>query len=126
MYGPISCLIHANHTQALAWQQWVSRRQKTRHLPIVADWRDGVAVWSKLFDRFFELGRPDILSVFQSSVRLADTETARADLLVSRARNRDVEVLKFTFDAANARLKKNRAKRMLFADLPVPDAVAAE
>jgi hypothetical protein len=97
VYGPITCVIHSNNVKALAWQQWVARRQVTRHLPIVANWSDGTAVWSRLYTRLFDQGRPDYLVLIQPPVLSAE-EIGRIRELTYRADRRGVPVLKFEFE----------------------------
>src|SRR5208282_1014706 len=65
IYGPISCVIHNNHTQALNWQQWVSRKRTVYHLPVTEDWRsDGVLAGERCRDRMFE-AKPQFVVVFE-------------------------------------------------------------
>ena len=65
-YGPVTCVIHNNHTQALAWQQWASRKHPVKHLPVTEDYRrDGVAAGERCRDRMFE-AKPDYVVVFST------------------------------------------------------------
>ena len=111
-YGPVTCVIHANHPQALAWQQWVSPRQPaTRHLPIVEDFaRDGVASGARWIDRLFA-AKPDYVVIFavrdaaaeerefreETRARLEGTmaRTPRVKKIWLRAEREDVPVLMF-------------------------------
>jgi hypothetical protein len=102
VYGPVSCVIHNNHTQALAWQQDVSEIQVTRHLPVVEDWRkDGVLAPTRCRDRMFA-AKPDYLVVFRTVDKdgndelFSDKGTEKTKLTVYRAQKDGIEVLTFT------------------------------
>ena len=107
VYGPISCVIHSNHPHALAWQQWVMRRQVTRHLPIVEDWkRDDVAASDRCLNRLFNEGRPNYVVAFETPANEADTrgrltaaersKRSRLERVIFRAKALGIEVLKYT------------------------------
>ena len=85
IYGPISCVIHNNHLSAMLWQQWVARRQETRHCPIVLDMRDGVAKHDRCRDRMFDQGRPDFVVVFEQANKLEMGRDEMSRHIVHRA-----------------------------------------
>ena len=97
IYGPVTCVIHGNHPEALAWQQWVSCRQpQTRHLPIVEDPRDGIRSGEKCRDRLFA-AKPDYVVV----IRPTDATDRRQDatktrLILNRADLDDIPILVYS------------------------------
>jgi hypothetical protein len=109
-YGPFTCVIHSNHPQALAWQQWVSRWQVTRHLPIVDDPRDGVAAADRCRDRLFVEGRPDIVLVFETADKTNLGRTEKVQKIVLRAMARGIEVHTYIYDANAEKAKKAALK----------------
>ena len=91
--GPISCVIHQNHPEALAWQQWVARKQVTKHLPVLEDWRDGVVAPDRCRDRLFA-AKPDYVVVFNAVGR--DRQgNPRVYLIANKARRAGIPVLVF-------------------------------
>ena len=112
VYGPVTCVIHNNHPQALAWQQDVSQVQVTRHLPVVEDWRgDGVLASSRCRDRMFA-ARPDYLIVFRTVDKAGNDELfsdkgkEKTKLIVYRAQADDIEVVTFTTTAKQKRRRR--------------------
>ena len=97
IYGPVTCVIHGNHPEALAWQQWVSCRQpQTKHLPIVADPRHGVKAGEKCRDRLFD-AKPDYVVVIRATDatdRRQDTKHIR--LVLNRADRDDIPILVYS------------------------------
>lgn len=68
IYGPISCIIHANHAAALAWQQSTSRGlQAVRQCPVTVNMRicDTPTRWADHSDRLLA-AKPDYVVVFQT------------------------------------------------------------
>ena len=97
IYGPVSCIIHNNHLSAMLWQQWVARRQDTRHLPIVLDPRDGTAKHTRCRDRMFEQGRPEFVVVFE---QVDKEEPGRDELsrhVIHRALDRGLPLATYTY-----------------------------
>jgi hypothetical protein len=93
-YGPITCVIHANHPQALAWQQAVSKQQRTLHKPIVEDRNDGIAAQGRWRARLFDEGRPDYVVVFDIiQMRLLRQQIRK---IVFMAQRRGIEVLTYS------------------------------
>ena len=95
--GPITCVIHQNHPQALAWQQWVSLRQVTRHLPVIENPRDGVAAPDRCRDRLIA-AKPDYVVVFDAFERRACKRhqlEPRLYLIVNRAQREGIPVLTY-------------------------------
>ena len=65
IYGPITCVIHMHHLQALDWQRKVSRQHPVRHLPISENWLlDGIAAPDRCRDKLFA-ARPDYVIIFE-------------------------------------------------------------
>lgn len=92
--GPITCVIHQNHAEALAWQQWVSRRQVTKHLPVLEDWRDGVAAPDRCRDRLFA-AQPDYVICFEALDRSDRHQKPRLQLICRRAERAGIPVLRY-------------------------------
>lgn len=114
VYGPVSCVIHNNHPQALAWQQEVSEVQVTRHLPLSEDWRrDGHLAGSRCRDRMFD-AKPNYLVVFATTLSAEERkakvtdEDRRTQYMIHRAQADGIQVLTFT-DVVRAK-RRNRAK----------------
>lgn len=98
IYGPVTCVIHANHVQALAWQQAVSQVQITRHLPIL----ENPKIEEKLLrgsdhrDRLFEQGRPNYVVVFESADKREQGRDAKTQYIIYRAQSVGMPVLVYT------------------------------
>jgi hypothetical protein len=94
IYGPVTCVIHNNHVQALAWQQWVSRRQpQTRHLPVNEDCvHDGVAAGERCRNRMFA-ARPDYVVMFRANDSDDGGVAKKTSHIVSRAERAGIPVL---------------------------------
>ena len=96
-YGPITCVIHANHPQALAWQQAVAKQRRVLHKPIVEDRNDGVAANARWRERLFAEGLPYYVVVFD----LLDGPKTRIpkkkiEKIVFMAQRRGIEVLTYS------------------------------
>jgi hypothetical protein len=105
LYGPVTCLIHANHQQALGWQQAISRSQRTLHKPIVENQLDGIAAGERWRTRLFDEGRPDFVVVFDC---LDGPKTRipkkKIEKIVFMAQRRSIQVLVYS------KAKKAQAK----------------
>ena len=112
VFGPISCVVHNNHAQALNWQQWAGRKRPVKHLPVTEDHqRDGVAAGERCRDRMFA-ARPDIVVVFEVMPDKDDTgkinpthRRSKSELIALRASGLAIPVIRFTFDHIAAKLK---------------------
>jgi hypothetical protein len=94
-YGPISCVIHQNHSQALTWQQWASRHQQTKHLPITEDWaHDGVVAPRRAIERMFA-AKPDYVVVFETVDPKDTSIRPRTQAIIYRAQREGIEVLTY-------------------------------
>jgi hypothetical protein len=96
-YGPVSCVIHANHPQALAWQQTVAKQRRVLHKPILEEQSDGVAAGERWRARLFDEGRPDYVVVFDT---LDGPKTRipkkKIEKIVFMAQRRGIEVLTYS------------------------------
>ena len=97
IYGPVTCVIHSNHPEALAWQQWVSRRQpKTKHLPIVEDLRWGLLSGQKCRDQLFA-AKPDYVVVIRPDDGFdRHNGDKKIRLILNRADRDDIPVLVYS------------------------------
>jgi hypothetical protein len=96
LYGPITCVIHANHPQALAWQQAVAKQRRVLHKPIVEDRNDGIMSAARWRTRLFDEGRPDYVVVFDIiKMRLLRKQV---ELIIFMAQRRGIPVLTYSKD----------------------------
>ena len=93
VYGPISCVIHANHPQALAWQQKVALRQRTLHLPIVEDRKDGPLAGSRHRDRLFA-AKPTLVVIFEPDGTTEDDRDKKVTFILHRAQSDGIHVVR--------------------------------
>ncbi len=94
LYGPISCVIHANHPQAIAWAQAVSKQQRTLHKPIVEEPNDGFDAGARWRARLFDEGRPDYVVVFDTIQKRFQKQ--KIERIVFMAQRRDIQVLTYS------------------------------
>lgn len=114
IYGPFTCVIHNNHPQALAWQQWAMRKQIVKHLPITENFRkDGVAAGDRCRDRMFE-ARPDYVIIFEyfdKDEPIASSERrSKAESIMHRAQSAGKQVIKYVYNPIEEKIKKAAAK----------------
>ena len=94
LYGPITCVIHANHPQALAWQQAEAKLRRVLHKPIVEDRNDGISAQGRWRARLFDEGLPDYVVVFDIiKMRLIRKQVQK---IVFMAQRRGIEVLTYS------------------------------
>ena len=135
IYGPFTCVIHSNHPQALAWQQWAMKKQDIKHRPVEEHMADGPLAGSRCRDRMFE-ARPDYVVIFE--VTLGKNEQpvphqpgdklSKVEYIMHRAQSDGIPVIRYTYDPAEAKLRKAqreaeaklRPSRPDKALLPVP------
>jgi hypothetical protein len=93
-YGPITCVIHANHPQAITWQQAVSKQQRVLHKPILEEPRDGFEAGKRWRARLFDEGRPDYVVVFDMIQKRFQKQQIQK--IVFMAQRRDIQVLTYS------------------------------
>ncbi len=95
-YGPVTCVIHANHPQAITWQQAVSKQQRTLHKPILMEPSDGFEAGKRWRARLFDEGRPNYVVVFDMiQKRFQKQQIQKITFMATR---RDIPVLTFSKD----------------------------
>lgn len=117
IYGPFTCVIHSNHPQALAWQQWAMRKQDVKHRPVVEWAADGTLAGSRCRDRMFE-AKPDYVVIFEITPSKNDVDPkpqpgdkrAKVEYILHRAQSDGLPVIRYTFDPVEEKLKKAAAK----------------
>jgi hypothetical protein len=115
-YGPITCVIHMDNPQALAWQQEASRTRVVKHMVILPDWkRDGRAATDRCRDRLFD-AQPDYVVVFEMPAR---RETAE-----ERKQRMDPTRKKGMYELINLRAASNGVEVLTYVYAPVPRAKA--
>lgn len=116
IYGPISCIIHNNHVQALAWQQKMSRKVPIKHAPFTEDWKkDGHLAGSRCRDKMLE-ARPHYVIVFetpskeQDPPRKSTDRLSKVEYLAHRAMDLGIPVL---FYRPELKIKRNRRRKVV-------------
>ena len=105
IYGPVSCVIHSNHLQALAWQQAVSVVQITKHMPIIENPKDGPLAGSRCRDRLFAQGRPNYVIVFEAADKRETGRDEKVQKIIYRAQSVGIPVVFYTAEQRALRRK---------------------
>lgn len=120
-YGPITCVIHNNHTQALAWQQKMARKHPVKHAPFTEDWaKDGHLAGTRCRDKMID-ARPHYVVVFETpSVekdppRKVGDKLSKVEYLAHRAMDLGIPVL---FYRPELRVKRIRRRAPVITPSP--------